>query len=189
MSPNPSLRERRPANVGSRPVYRGRVVELRVDTLRYANGQEVEREIVDHPGAVVVAAVDDRGRVAMVEQYRPAVGRELCELPAGTLEPGEDPAGAAIRELREETGLEATRWDALGSFYSSPGFLREELHAYLARDLRDVPPQPEDDEDIVVSWMSLATSPPAGESVMDSKTLATLFLVEDFLKREAAGGL
>jgi len=188
VSRNPPLAARRPVNVDSRPVYQGHVVTLRVDTLRYPNGQEVKREIIDHPGAVVVAALDERGRVAVVEQYRPAVGRELFELPAGTLENGEDPAAAAVRELREETGVEAARWDALGSFYSSPGFLCEELHAYLARDLREVPPQPEDDEDIEVSWMPLATSPVGRQSVMDSKTLATLFLVEDFLRREAAGG-
>ena len=185
MSHHPSLAQRRPATVGSRSIYQGHVVTLRVDELRYPNGQEVEREIIDHPGAVVIAALDARGRVAMVEQYRPAVGQELCELPAGTLEPGEDPLHAAVRELREETGLEAARWDALGSFYSSPGFLREELHAFLARELTAQPAQPEDDEDIEVSWRQLMASPVERHTVLDSKTLATLMLVQDFLRREA----
>ena len=185
MSPTAPLAGRRPATVGSRCIYQGRVVTLRVDALRYPNGQEVEREIIDHPGAVVIAALDDQGRVATVEQYRPAVGRELCELPAGTLEPGEEPLQAAVRELREETGLEAARWDALGSFYSSPGFLREELHAFLARELTAVPPQPEEDEDIEIGWRQLLTPSVDRHTVLDSKTLAALFLVQDLLRQEA----
>lgn len=161
---------------------------MRVDTLRLPNGQEVEREIVDHPGAVVIAALDGEGRVAVVEQYRPAVGKELRELPAGTLEEGEDPAQAAVRELREEAGLEAGRWDALGSFYSSPGFLREELHAFLARELRYVGAQPEDDEDIDLHWVPLQEAGRRQEAGMDAKTLATLLLVDVFLVRESPSG-
>ena len=128
----------RPEVVASRIVHRGRVVTLRVDDVRLPDGRIVVREVVDHPGAVVIAALDAHGCVTLVRQYRHAVGDRLLELPAGTLEPGEEPLETAMRELREEAGLVAGRWDRLGTFFSSPGFLREEMHAFLARELRSV---------------------------------------------------
>lgn len=184
----PSLAERRPQLVRSRSLYEGQVIALRVDTLRLPNGQEVEREIINHPGAVVVAAVDAQGRVAIVEQYRHAVGHELKEIPAGTLEEGEDPFAAAVRELQEEAGLQARRWDALGHFYSSPGFLREKMYAYLAQDLHQVPVNPDDDEDIELEWVSLEEATWGQEHLTDAKSLAVLLLVQAFLEREQDKG-
>ena len=119
--------------VASRVVFDGRVFTVRVDDVRLPDGRIATRDVIEHPGAVVIAALDDGGRVALVRQYRHAVGGELLELPAGTLEPGEPPAETAVRELREETGLVGGRWEPLGSFFSSPGFLHEEMHAFLAR--------------------------------------------------------
>lgn len=178
----------RPEVVASRIVHRGRVVTVRVDDVRLPDGQILVREVVDHPGAVVVAALDVHGYVTLVRQYRHAVGEWLLELPAGTLEPGEEPLQTAMRELREEAGLVAGRWDRLGTFFSSPGFLREEMHAFLARDLQSVAAEPEPDEDITLVRRSLSALLEGPNVVPDSKSLATLLLVERRLAAEALGG-
>jgi ADP-ribose pyrophosphatase len=124
--------------VGSRTVFDGAVVSLRVDTLRMSDGSEAKREIVGHPGAVSVAALDDQDRIVMVNQYRHAVRRRLDELPAGLLDvDGEAPLAAAQRELAEEAGLAADRWDVLLDLYSSPGFSDEAIRVFLARGLHE----------------------------------------------------
>lgn len=183
------LTDIRPEVVASRIVHRGRIVTLRIDDVLLPDGKIVEREVVDHPGAVVIAALDAHGCVTLVRQYRHAVGDRLLELPAGTLEPGEEPLETAMRELREEAGLVAGRWDRLGTFFSSPGFLREEMHAFLARDLRSVPAEPETDEDITLVTRSLNALLERPDEVPDSKSLATLLLVERHLAAEASGNL
>jgi ADP-ribose pyrophosphatase len=125
----------------SETVYDGAVVQLRVDTLRMSDGSEAKREIVGHPGAVSVAALDDQDRIVMVNQYRHAVRRRLDELPAGLLDvDGEDPLAAAQRELAEEAGLAAEEWDVLLDLYSSPGFSDEAIRVFLARGLREHSP-------------------------------------------------
>jgi 8-oxo-dGTP pyrophosphatase MutT (NUDIX family) len=182
-----------PEPISTRLIYEGRVLTMRVDEVRLPSGTFAEREVVDHPGAVVVAALDPEKRVLLVRQYRHAVGMELLEFTAGVLEPGEDPAEAVARELREEAGLLAERWDYLGSFFSSPGFVHEELFAYLARDLRAVPRDLDFDEDIDLEWHPLSSLLFDPAPVVDAKTLATLLLVERFLEREKSsmepGGL
>jgi 8-oxo-dGTP pyrophosphatase MutT (NUDIX family) len=181
--------EIRPEVVASRIVYRGRIVTLRVDDVCLPDGRIVVREVVDHPGAVVIAALDAHGCITLVRQYRHAVADRLLELPAGTLEPGEEPLETAMRELREEAGLVAGRWDRLGTFFSSPGFLREQMHAFLARDLHSVPAEPETDEDITLVTRSLNALLARPDEVPDSKSLATLLLVERHLAAEASGDL
>jgi ADP-ribose pyrophosphatase len=166
-------------------VFEGRVFRVRVDELCLADGSCVERETVIHPGAVVVGALDRESRVVFVKQYRHAVRRSLLELPAGTLEPGEDPLPAAQRELREEAGLIAGRWEPLGSFFSSPGFLREELHAFLARELTEVAQELEGDEDISLEWVSLASLLAGEKELEDAKTLAALWLIQRRLQEES----
>src|SRR5688500_12537548 len=122
--------------IGSEEVWRGRVVAVRHDTFRYADGGEATREIVVHPGAVSVVPFDGE-RFWLVTQPREPVGEPaLLELPAGKLDvEGEEPVAAARRELAEEIGMGASHWEHLVSFYNSPGILAEEHHVYLATDL------------------------------------------------------
>jgi ADP-ribose pyrophosphatase len=175
----------RPRVLSSELVFQGKLLEVRRDEVCLANGVCTERETIMHPGAVVVAALDEERRVVLVSQYRHAVRTDLLELPAGTLEPGEDPLDTARRELREETGLTAARWDYLGSFYSSPGFLREELHAYLARTLEPCRQELEEDEDIALQWVELDRLLAGAPDIRDAKTLAALFLITRRLACEA----
>jgi ADP-ribose pyrophosphatase len=172
-----------PRVVSSRAVYEGRVVSLRVEEIALPNGRTAIREVVEHPGAVVVAAVDASGDVILVRQYRHPLRGYLLELPAGGLEPGEDATDAAKRELREEVGLEATTWTPLGCFYSSPGFANERLEAFLATGLREVDADPDEDEDIEVVRLPLADLLDHPDRVCDAKTLATLLRVQRHLAR------
>jgi ADP-ribose pyrophosphatase len=162
----------------SRTVYEGKIVRLRVDEVELSGGRTATREVVDSPGAVVIAAVDAEDRVCLVEQHRYAVGRDLLELPAGMIEPGEAPLETARRELREETGLAAERWDSLGSFFSSPGFVGEQLHAFLACGLRAGDADPDEDEDLQVVWRPLERLLTDPAEIVDGKTLATLLLIQ-----------
>jgi ADP-ribose pyrophosphatase len=166
-----------PILIGSQEIYRGRVVTLRVDTIEVPSGN-VRREVVDHPGAVVVVPVDAGGRILWVRQYRYAAGRALLELPAGTLEQGEEPEATARRELPEETGFAASNWQRIGGFYSAPGFCTEYLHAYSATELRPETAQGDEDEDIEVVPLSMEESLALidkGE-IEDAKSIAGLML-------------
>jgi ADP-ribose pyrophosphatase len=119
----------------SRTAWEGRIFRVDVDRVRCPDGHEGEREIIRHPGAVMVIAQPDLDRVILERQWRHALGRSLVELPAGKLEPGEDPFDCARRELLEETGLRARAWRALGSFHNAVGYSDERIHVFLARDL------------------------------------------------------
>jgi 8-oxo-dGTP pyrophosphatase MutT (NUDIX family) len=126
--------------VDSRMLFEGRVVSVRQDSIRMPDGSIAEREIVDHMGAVVVVALDDEDQVVMVNQYRPAIGARLDELPAGLLDVADEaPLDAARRELAEEALLGAEQWDVLLDLHSSPGFSDEAVRVFLARDLRAAP--------------------------------------------------
>ncbi|HET8643699.1 MAG TPA: NUDIX hydrolase [Pseudonocardiaceae bacterium] len=135
--------------LSSRTAYAGRVMALRVDEVSMPGGGSAVREVVEHPGAVAVAAVDDEHRVVMVHQYRHPVGRRLWELPAGLLDVhGEDPQLTAKRELAEEVGLAAIEWSVLVDLAASPGFTDEGVRVYLATELTAVDrPGPMGDEE------------------------------------------
>lgn len=169
--------------VGTRLVHRGRYLSLRVDTIERADGSRSEREIVGHPGAVAIVAVDGQDRIALVRQFRLAAGGPLLEIPAGTLDivdgQTEDPEAAARRELEEETGLRARSWLRLGAFWTAPGFATERMHLYLATDL-DVATDrlgPDSDERLELVWIPYAEllgAALAGE-IADAKSLIGIF--------------
>jgi len=125
--------------LSSTNVFRGRVITVRTDEVRMSDGSTAIREVVAHPGAVAVVALDDDDQIVMVNQYRHPVGRTLDELPAGLLDvPGEAPLAAARRELFEEAGLTARRWDLLLDVHTSPGMSDEMIRIFLGRELAEV---------------------------------------------------
>jgi len=148
--------------VSSAELLRGRLISVRADKVRMPDNQIAEREVVLHPGAVGVLALDDTDRILLIRQYRHPVGRLLWEIPAGLRDvAGEDPWATAQRELLEEAGYRARDWRVLVDYFSSPGFSTERLRVYLARDLELVPQAerdfvPHDEEAfLVTSWLPL----------------------------------
>ena len=135
-------------------VYAGDIITVHRDTLRQGDRQVV-REVVDHADSVAVVALDERGRVLLVRQYRHPVGDTLWELPAGLLDDGEEPFDAAKRELAEETGVSAGSWERLVDLHPSPGMTGERVRVYLARRLGEVGADPDDDEDLRLRWVPL----------------------------------
>jgi len=142
----------------SRPPLRFRGDRFTVERVRYAgrDGTPVERDVIRHPGAVVVIPRGADGRVLFVENYRPAVGATLLELPAGTRDPAETPEATARRELTEETGLTAERLTEVVRFHVSPGILDEEMIVYLAEGLTEGEPSPEETERLTPRWLTPA---------------------------------
>jgi 8-oxo-dGTP pyrophosphatase MutT (NUDIX family) len=143
----------------TRDVHIGRVIGLRVDEVVMPGGGTAKREVVEHLGAVAVAALDEDGAVTLIHQYRHPIGRRLWELPAGLIDKaGEDPVEAAKRELVEEAGLSAARWETLVDVAASPGFTDEVVRVYLARDLSEVDREMlgEEEADLVMRKFPLA---------------------------------
>ncbi len=148
--------------VSSSEQFRGRLVTVRADKVRMPGSNVAEREVVLHPGAVAILALDDAGQVLLIRQYRHPVSRLLWEIPAGLRDvAGESPWNAARRELLEEAGYRARDWRVLADYYSSPGFTTERLRIFLARELEFVPPGERDfvaqDEEaqLVPAWLPL----------------------------------
>jgi ADP-ribose diphosphatase len=155
----------------SRTLYAGKLLSVTLE--RWGDH---EREIVEHPGAVAIVAVDRDGCVTLVRQLREPARRELLELPAGTRERGEEPLATARRELREESGLTGGEWRELAVFWTTPGFCRETMHVYVAEGVEQGESDPEEDEGIeLVRWRVGEIESRLGE-LEDAKTLAGLLL-------------
>ena len=155
----------------ARRVYEGALIGLTVE-----QWGEHEREIVEHPGAVAIVAIDRDDHVWLVRQLREATRRELLELPAGTREQGEEALATARRELREECGLTGGRWEELGAFWTTPGFCREHMVVFLVTGVEVGEAEPEDDEALeLVRWPAAEIRERLGE-IEDAKTLAGLLL-------------
>lgn len=145
--------------VGSETLYVGSIFALRVDEVRMPGGDTARRDVIEHHGAVAVVAMDDDRNIALVHQYRHAVGRRLWELPAGLLDSaGEPPHQTAARELVEEAGLTAREWRVLVDMVSNPGFCDESVRVYLATGLREVgrPESHDEEADLELRWFALA---------------------------------
>ena len=162
--------------LSSRTVFEGKIITVKVDKALLPNGAEASREVVEHPGGVCILALQEDGTVPLVRQFRYPLGDVMLELPAGKLEYGEQPRPAAIRELGEEVGLEPGQLTDLGFIYVSPGFCTERLYMYLARDVKQVPVHPDEDEflDIVhLPFGELVDMVMSGQ-ITDGKTVATV---------------
>ncbi|MES2210807.1 MAG: NUDIX hydrolase [Chloroflexota bacterium] len=182
--PHPADDRLRETVISSRTVHRGHYLEVRVDAIATPDGGRSTRDVVAHPGAVAIVALDADDAVLMVRQFRLAAGRTLLEIPAGTLDRVddggvEDPDLAAPRELEEETGFRAGSWEHLGAFWTAPGFATELMHLYLAREL--VPAhenrlRPDEDERLElqrVPWREAVAMAERGE-IADAKSLVGL---------------
>ena len=151
-------------------------MDLGIEAVTLPDGSALDLEVVRHPGGAAAVAVDDAGRVCLLRQYRHAAGGWLWEAPAGKLEPGEGPLVTARRELEEEAGLRARRWEPLGSILTTPGFCDECIHLFLARDLETVLAHPGAHEVIEVHWLPFADAVDRARSgeLTDAKTVVAL---------------
>ena len=172
--------------LSSQTIYDGRAVRLRVDTVQMPGGRQTTREIVEHSDCVAVIALDSDDNVLLVNQFRKPVEKELLEIPAGGIEPGEDPVTTVCREMGEETGYLPRKVDRLGGFYSTPGYCTEYLHLYLATDLTPNQLYAEDTESIrlVRVPVSQVSSLISSGSICDAKSIAGLLTFLEYRKAQ-----
>ena len=172
--------------LSSRRVFEGRRVSVRLDEVEQPSGDRRVYEVVEHPGAVAIVALTAEGQILLVRQFRQPVGAELLEVPAGTIEPGEAPEACARRELVEEVGRAAARWERVVAFYPSPGVLSEELHIFLARDLRAAF-APRDEENLRLEIMPLedAYERVAAGTIRDAKSIIGITMIRQRLSSPA----
>ena len=161
--------------------YAGKIITVRVDKVELPDGKTASREVVEHPGAAAVLAVNKSGEAFFVRQFRKAVEKELLEIPAGKLEAGEDPRACAARELAEEVGMAANDLRLLAAFYTSPGFAAEKLYVYLATGLHPVASSAPEDEFLEPVRLPLpeAVRMARTGAIEDAKTLVALLLAAD----------
>lgn len=162
--------------ISSKRLYSGRILNLRVDEVKIENGKLASREIVEHRGAAAIVAILPGGNVILVRQYRYAVSAELLEIPAGTLEPGEEPEVCARRELEEETGYTCRSLVKVLECFVAPGYSTEKIHIYLAKDLTKTQTRMEEDENLTVEsfpFQAALDKIRTGE-IRDAKTIAGL---------------
>jgi ADP-ribose pyrophosphatase len=169
--------------INSRQVFDGVVVKLYVDDIELPNGKKSVREIIRHPGAVCVIPVTDEGEVIMVRQFRYAFNKVLLEVPAGKLEPNEDPLDAALRELEEESGVVARRVEHIGEIYTTVALIDEKIHVYLATGLTFKNAHPDEDEFLEVEKIPLKTlvDMVMNGEIKDSKTQIAILKADKIL--------
>ncbi len=167
--------------IRSESKYHGRVVSLMVDTVEMPGGRIVEREVVAHPGAVAVVAVNKEGDIVLIRQYRHPAGKVLWEIPAGKLEPEEDPKDCAIREMAEETGYIPTTLQKINQFYTAPGFASEIIHLFFGEHLQPVRAQMDEDEAIAVYMVPLTEClcMIADGRIEDGKTIVGILMLKE----------
>lgn len=159
-------------------VYRGRKIQVACETVEGRHGQIITRDIILHPGAVAILPIVSRDEVCLLRNERPNAGEVLWEIPAGTLEPGEPPDQAAVRELAEETGFRAARWTRILEAFPSPGVLSERMWLYVAENLTPGPQKLEADENLephLVPWTQALAWITDG-TLRDMKTILALLL-------------
>lgn len=174
-------------SISSTPIYEGKVISLRVDEVTLPNGKTSKRELIKHPGAVAIIPITAEGKIVLVEQYRKALERSLIETPAGKLEPGEDPATTARRELEEETGYSCETLTYLQSFATSPGFADEIIHIYVAEGLAKIqnPAALDEDEfvEIIEASVEEAEEMMKIGQIFDAKTAYSVLWVKEYLRK------
>jgi len=163
-----------------------RKISFEINRLELPNGSEGEFGIVLHPGASLAVPITNEGKIVLIRQYRFAISRRILEFPAGTLEEGEDPLTSMKRELGEEAGYEANKWESLGKMIPCPGYSNELIHLFLARDLKELVNKPmgDEDEDIEVVEMTkkeLDFAISSGTELLDGKTITALYRASQFI--------
>jgi ADP-ribose pyrophosphatase len=164
--------------LATQQIYQGRAVNVRVDTVEKAVGTKTTREVVEHSDSIAVVALDEQDNVLLVRQFRHAVDKFLLEIPAGGIDPGEEPIDSVRRELQEEIGYFPQKIDKLGGFYATPGYGTEYLHCFLATDLVPSRLVAEDTEDIELVRISPSKIPKLITSgdICDAKSIAALLI-------------
>ena len=165
-------------SINSDYVYRGKIIDIRVETISLQNGRTSRREIVDHGDSIIIVPVDNEGDVLLVRQYRKAVENFLLEAPAGGIEKGENPNDAALRELQEEIGCISNNLEYMGGFWIAPGFCNEYMYSYIAKDLRESQLPSDEDENIEIVKIPLTKISgliKAGD-IEDSKSISALLM-------------
>ncbi len=181
-----ALGQEPPLLLKQRLVYQGRKFNFEVNHLRLPNQSEGDWECIRHPGGALAVPVTPEGKLVLVRQYRFTVQGRILEFPAGTVEPDEDPAETIKREIEEETGYRAHKWQELGKFVIAPGYSDEFIYAFLAQDLEklEAPPSQDADEDlenVLMTPQELEEAILAGEPI-DAKSISSFFLARPFLK-------
>ncbi len=166
--------------------FKGRVISVSVEDVVLPNGETMKLERVHHPGGAVVVALNEKKELCLLKQYRHIVGDRIWELPAGKIDDGESPDITARRELLEEAGVEAKRWEKLGHAYSSPGLFEEILHFYLATDLEQKSPNFDSHEIIEIHWMPLdrAFEMLDRGDIVDGKSMIGLYRLRQILGKQ-----
>jgi ADP-ribose pyrophosphatase len=171
--------------VSRESIYNGRVLKITKDTIEMPGGKPATREVVHHPGAVAIVALNHEGKLLMVRQFRYATGRSLLEIPAGTLNPGEDPDVCAVRELQEETGYKPGHLEKLGGIFPAPGYTSEFIHLYIATDLTESRLEMDEDELIEVETYTLPEvfAKIQSAEIADAKSICGILLARERLTK------